>query len=76
MRNRIESGGSVSGQQLSMFGLQRNERGAIVDSDGNAFNGFGGEEKKPLPGSPDAKIEDRERKRRKAYPAYSNTAII
>lgn len=64
-RNRIKSGASVSGQQLSMFGLQRNERGAIVDSAGNAFNGFGGEEKKPLPGSPDAKIEDRERKKRK-----------
>ena len=65
-RNRIKSGASVSGQQLSMFGLQRNERGAIVDSAGNAFNGFGGEEKKPLPGSPDAKLDDRERKRRRA----------
>lgn len=65
-RQRIESGATVSGQQLSMFGLQRNERGAIVDSAGNAFNGFGGEEKKPLPGSPDAKLDDRERKRRKA----------
>ena len=65
-RNRIKSGASVSGQQLSMFGLQRNERGAIVDNAGNAFNGFGEEEKKPLPGSPDAKLDDRERKRRKA----------
>ena len=63
-RNRIKSGASVSGQQLSMFGLQRNERGAIVDSKGNAFDGFGGDEKKPLPGSPDAKLDDRERKRR------------
>jgi hypothetical protein len=67
MQKRIESGASVSGQQLSMFGLRRNERGAIVDSAGNAFNGFGGAgEGKPLPGSPDAKIEDKERKRRKA----------
>ena len=66
MRNRIQSGASVSNQSLSMFGLQRNERGSIVDSSGNAFNGFGGEEKKPLPGSPDAKLDDRDRKRRKA----------
>lgn len=65
MKQRIDSGASVSGQQLSMFGLQRNESGAIVDSAGNAFKGFGWEEKKPLPGAPDAKIEDRERKKRK-----------
>lgn len=69
MKQRIDSGASVSGRQLSMFGLQRNERGAIVDSAGDAFKGFGKEEEeenKPLPGSPDAKIEGRERKRRKA----------
>jgi hypothetical protein len=65
MKQRIDSGTTVSGQQLSMFGLQRNESGAIVDGAGNAFNGFGGEQKKLLPGSPDAKVEGRERKKRK-----------
>jgi hypothetical protein len=66
MKKRIESGASVSGQQLSMFGLRRNERGGIVDGAGNAFNGFGEDENIPLPGPPDAKLDDRERKRRKA----------
>jgi hypothetical protein len=65
MQQRIESGATVTGQQLSMFGLQRNDRGALVDGAGNDFNGFGGEQKKPLPGSPDAKVEGRERKKRK-----------
>ena len=66
MKRRIKSGASVSGQQISMFGLYRNVLGALVDGEGNAFKGFGGGVQKPLPGSPDAKVEDRERKRRKA----------
>lgn len=68
-RKRIESGASVSSQQLSMFGLQRNTLGSIVDSIGNAFNGFDSsvakEAQKSLSTSPDAKLDDRERKRRR-----------
>jgi hypothetical protein len=66
MRKRIESGASVSNQQLGMFGLQRNEYGAIVDSTGNAFKGFeAAEAQKSLLTSPDAKLDDRGRKRRR-----------
>lgn len=65
-RNRIKSGASVSNQQLSMFGLQRNALGSIVDSAGNAFDSFNAKEaQKTISTSPDAKLDDRERKRRK-----------
>lgn len=42
MRRRIDSGASVSGSQLALFGLSRNEKGQLVDVEtGNLHTGFG-----------------------------------
>ena len=41
MRRRIDSGASVSGSQLALFGLSRNEKGQLVDEAGNLHTGFG-----------------------------------
>ena len=66
MRKRIDSGASVSGQQLAMFGLSRNEEGGLVNKDGSAFQGFGGgqaESAKPADAGLDRKDDRRKRRR-------------
>lgn len=57
MQKRITSGASVSGQQLAMFGLARNEQGALVNQDGTAFGGFGGTDTPLDDQSPDTKLD-------------------
>lgn len=41
MRERIESGATVSDRQLAMFGLSRADNGQIVNGNGELFGGFG-----------------------------------
>lgn len=55
MRNRIESGATVTGQQLAMFGLSRNEKGELVDQNGDPFKSFG--DTAVASSSPDAKLD-------------------
>lgn len=62
MKNRIDSGASVSGQQLAMFGLSRNEQGQIVNGDGELHRGFGPDAGAAQPAPPDARLDTREKR--------------
>ena len=62
MKNRIDSGASVSGQQLAMFGLSRNEQGQIVNGDGELHRGFGPDAGAAQPAPPDARLDAREKR--------------
>lgn len=63
MRRRIDSGASVSGSQLALFGLSRNEKGQLVDGSGNLHTGFG---TGVAPAGPDAGLDRDERSTGKA----------
>ena len=63
-RARIDSGASVSDQQLAMFGLSRNEQGQIVDGGGEPHQGFDGQGAVQT-ASADAGLDQDDRKRRR-----------
>lgn len=74
MRRRIDSGASVSGSQLALFGLSRNEKGQLVDAEtGNLHTGFG----TGLASSgPDAGLDKDERSTGKAKGRRTSTKTL
>lgn len=62
MKQRIDSGASVSGGQLAMFGLSRNEKGQLVNANGELHTGFGTTE--TVRANPDAGLDKRDERRR------------
>lgn len=63
MRRRIDSGASVSGSQLAMFGLSRNEEGRLVDANGELHKGFDAAAAVRA-NNPGARLDARNRRRR------------
>ena len=57
MKQRIDSGASVSGSQLAMFGLSRNRTGQIVNENGELHTGFGTNPANSVATSPDAGLD-------------------
>ena len=62
MKQRIDSGASVSGSQLAMFGLSRNEKGQLFNANGELHTGFDTTE--TVRANPDAGLDKRDERRR------------
>ena len=62
MKQRIDSGASVSGSQLAMFGISRNEKGQLVNANGELHTGFDTTE--TVRANPDADLDKRDERRR------------
>ena len=57
MKQRIDSGASVSRSQLAMFGLSRNRTGQIVNENGELHTGFGTNPASAVATNPDAGLD-------------------
>ena len=69
MKQRIDSGASVSGSQLAMFGLSRNRTGQIVNENGEVHTGFGTNPANAVASNPDAGLDKNNNQNRFAITA-------
>lgn len=69
MKQRIDSGASVSRSQLAMFGLSRNRTGQIVNENGEVHTGFGTNPANSVASNPDAGLDKNNNQNRFAITA-------